>query len=119
MQEGIGNGGPIDGYDIAVYHVVSDQGFKLGSRVTTNDSPAGIDSKPYIWPVCLPKNAREFMINGNLKDGFVAGWLDTPPVSQQDNNQLGAESNSFDGVRLVREGVLGSPSTVQTNLIIL
>ena len=109
MQEGIGNGGPIDGYDIAVYHVVSDQGFKLGS------SPAGIDSKPYIWPVCLPKNAREFMINGNLKDGFVAGWLDTPPVSQQNNNQLGAESNSFDGVRLVTEGVQGSLLTLQTN----
>ena len=66
MQEGIGNGGPIDGYDIAVYHVVSDQGFKLGSRVTTNYSPGGTDSKPYIWPVCLPKNTREFMINKHL-----------------------------------------------------
>ena len=88
MQEGIGQGGPIEGFDISVYHVVTD--FKLESE----------DTRDNIWPVCLPKNDREYTGRG-LKDGFIAGWLDTPPVSQLDDLQLGFESNSFEGVRSV------------------
>ena len=93
FQEGIGQGGPIDGYDIAVYHVVTD--FKLGSE----------DTRDNIWPVCLPKNDNdeEFTQDeGRLRDGFIAGWLDTPPVSQLNNLQLGFGSNTFDGVRCVK-----------------
>ena len=90
IQEGIGQGGPIDGYDIAVYHVTTD--FKLGSTVD------GADTSKHIWPVCLPKNDGEY---GGLKDGFIVGWLDTPPVSQLDNLQLGFELDSSEGVRLV------------------
>ena len=73
-----------------MYHVVTD--FKLGSENTTDN----------IWPVCLPKNDKEFVQeDGRLKDGFIAGWLDTPPVSQLNNLQLGFESNTFEGVRCV------------------
>ena len=88
IQEGVGQGGPIDGYDIAVYHVTTD--FKLGSTVD------GTDTSKHIWPVCLPKNNKEY---GKLKDGFIVGWLDTPPVSQLDPLQLGPQSNSFEGVK--------------------
>ena len=79
IQEGIGQGGPIDGYDISVYHVTTD--FKLGSG----------DTRDNIWPICLPKNEGEYEERG-LKDGFIVGWLDTPPVSQLDPLQLGAQS---------------------------
>ena len=81
-----------------MYHVVTD--FKLGDVVddknTTNN----------IWPVCLPKNDndKEFMEEGKKgrrRDGFIAGWLDTPPVSQLNELQLGFESNTFEGVRCV------------------
>ena len=75
-----------EGYDISVYQVVTE--FKLGTEGTRDN----------IWPACLPKNDREYSARG-LKDGFIAGWLDTPPVSQQDPLQLGVESNSFEGVR--------------------
>ena len=85
-QDGLGQGGPIEGYDISVYHVSTD--FKLGTEGT----------RDHIWPVCLPKNEREYSDRG-LKDGFIAGWLDSPPVSQQDPLQLGAESNTFQGVK--------------------
>ena len=91
FQEGIGQGGPIDGYDISVYHVTTD--FKLGSI-----SLDGKDTRKNIWPVCLPKNDREYTGRG-LEDGFIAGWLDTPSVSQQDPLKLGPESYSFEGVK--------------------
>jgi len=84
-REGLGQGGPIEGYDLSVYRVETD--FKLSATTQQN-----------IWPVCLPKNDEEFTGRG-LTDGFIAGWLDTPPVSQLDPLQLGVESNSFRGVR--------------------
>ena len=86
IQDGIGQGGPIDGYDIAVYHVTTE--FKLGSTVDCEDTSR------HIWPVCLPKNDGDY---GGLKDGFIAGWLDTPPVSQLDPLQLGIQSSTFKG----------------------
>ena len=79
----------MEGYDLSVYQVQAVQDFKL--------SPATQDN---IWPVCLPKNDEEYSGRG-LTDGFIAGWLDTPPVSQLDPLQLGFESNSFLGVRRV------------------
>ena len=93
IQEGIGQGGPIEGYDISVYHVVTD--FKLGSTVD------GEDTSKHIWPVCLPKNDAEFVQDDGTKltDGFIAGWLDTPSVSQVDPLKLGAESATFEGPR--------------------
>ena len=89
IQEGLGQGGPIEGYDVAVYHVVTDH-------------TLGGDTRDNIWPVCLPKNDGEYEARG-LSDGFIAGWLDTPPPSQLDPLQLGFESNSFEGVRRVRK----------------
>ena len=71
-----------------MYHVTTD--FKLGDVVD------GEDTSKHIWPVCLPKNEKEY---SGLTDGFIVGWLDTPPVSQLDNLQLGPESNSFEGVK--------------------
>ena len=74
-----------------MYHVTTD--FKLGTG----------DTRDNIWPVCLPKNDKELVRDdGSLKDGFMAGWLDTPPVSQLDNLQLGFELDSSEGVRLVQ-----------------
>ena len=87
-QEGIGKGGPIDGYDISVYHVVTD--FKLGSTVD------GKDTRENIWPVCLPKNDGDY---SGMKDGFIAGWPDNPPVSQQNPFLLGPVSTTFEGLK--------------------
>ena len=89
IQEGIGQGGPIEGYDISVYHVVTD--FKLGTEGTRDK----------IWPVCLPKNDREFWYSGReLKDGFIAGWLDTPPVSERDLSPIHSKVSSEFGTIL-------------------
>ena len=88
------------GHDIAVYHVTSmDPEFKLGQKITDDDNQE-IDTKRFLWPICLPKNDAEFESNGvKLTDGFVSGWLDTPPVFQQNRRLLGKISDSVDGVR--------------------
>ena len=84
LKEGIGQGGPIDGFDISVYHVQTD--FKLGMVVDDIDGDGNDDStKDYIWPICLPKNDNEF----TSKRGMLAGWLDTPPIQQTASNLLG------------------------------
>ena len=53
FQEGIGQGGPIEGYDIAVYHVETE--FKLGSTVD------GVDTTTRIWPICHPKVSSGYL----------------------------------------------------------
>ena len=73
-----------------MYHVTTD--FKLGSTVD------GEDTRQNIWPVCLPKNDEEYEDRG-LTDGFVVGWRDTPPVSQLDPQELGAESITLEAAR--------------------
>ena len=47
IQDGIGQGGPIEGFDISVYHVETD--FILGYEVD------GKSTFEKIWPVCHPK----------------------------------------------------------------
>ena len=110
---GRGSGGPIDGNDIAVYHV-DHNGFLLGQninvRVTNNaaDEPQEVSSEPYIWPVCLPKddNDEKFDIDNpdpehlyktkNKVHAMLAGWLDAPPISQAFSNLLGSSLSEAD-----------------------
>ena len=105
---GAGAGGPIDGNDIAVYHVDTD--FMLGDEVSvkiTNDKadlPVPMSSEPYIWPACLPKDDDdpEFSSNDhpiNKKqtvNAMLAGWLDAPPISQAFVDILGSALSEAD-----------------------
>jgi len=98
-REGVGQGGPIEGFDISVYHVKTD--FKLGMIVDDVDGD-GIDdsSKDYIWPVCLPKNDSdpEFNVPNRIPRGMMAGWLDAPPPQITRSNLLGNEVVSGEDV---------------------
>ena len=47
LKDGIGQGGPIEGFDISVYHIETD--FILGYEVD------GKTTDKKIWPVCHPK----------------------------------------------------------------
>ena len=69
-----------------------DTDFKLGQKIEDDDGNE-IEMR-FIWPICLPKNNAG-------DDGFVTGWLDTPPVSQQNRRLLGKVSDSVDGIRSV------------------
>ena len=91
----------MDGHDIATYHVIAmDAGFRLGQVGFDNDGD--IDTKKYIWPICLPKNDADYVRDGvELTEGFVVGWLDAPPVSQHNRRLLGKVSDSVDGVRYI------------------
>merc|ERR1711971_1172176 len=92
-RDGIGQGGPIEGNDISVYHVETT--FKLGMEV---NGPLGLQStRNHIWPVCLPKDDDEFTSNR----GMIAGWLDSPPVNQVNIGQLG---NAVSGEGAIRAG---------------
>ena len=98
------NGGPIEGYDIAVYKVKTD--FKLGTPpkyllFNTSDpshqpffSNYYNDFKSHIWPACFPKEEADYA----TKRGFFAGWLDSPGTLK-DPLKLGIESLSYDGLR--------------------
>ena len=99
------NGGPIEGYDIAVYKVKTD--FKLGTPpkyLFYNASDPLHKAfytlyynnfKSHIWPACFPKDDDD---DYATKKGFVAGWLDSPGTLQ-DPLKLGIESLSYDGLR--------------------
>ena len=93
FQDGIAEGGPIEGNDISVYHV--ETSFKLGMEVN------GQQTRNNIWPVCLPKDDNEFTSNR----GMLAGWLDSPPVNQIVRGQLG---NAVTGEGVIR--YLNNPS---------
>ena len=114
--EGIGVGGPIEGNDIAVYHVKTD--YKLGDikaepikKVDTDND--GIPDKYVpcnpaidpdcqqcnenewgtcdpIWPVCLPKDDDELTTSDK---GMIAGWLDPAAITEfergSDSSKLG------------------------------
>ena len=96
LQEGVGQGGPIEGYDIAVYHVETD--LKLGTDVTKrkgcNPEENGICD--HIWPVCLPKDDDELT---SSERGMLAGWLDTPPVSLTRSNTFGSALSGEEVIR--------------------
>ena len=77
----------------------TDSNFKLGQKIVSEEEDLnGRNSKDFIWPACLPKNEAEY---DPSNDGFVNGWLDSPPISQIDPFQLGIESSTFAGVRSV------------------
>ena len=116
---GRGSGGPIDGNDIAVYHV-DHHGFLLGENVYVRDTPNPADqpelksSESYIWPACLPKDdtderfdpdtdldpSNPYYIHPNRKkdtvNAMLAGWLDAPPISQAFSNLLGSSLSEAD-----------------------
>ena len=103
-------GGPIEGNDIAVYHVVQKDGFKLGQsvtvRVTNNfaDQPIEKSSESYLWPVCLPKDDSDDKFKDDdhpqnqpkKTNAMLAGWLDAPPISQAFSNLLGSSLSEAD-----------------------
>ena len=101
MQEQIGQGGPVNGDDIATYHLFPmDPDFKLGQKIMVDDEE--IDTKDYIWPICLPKNDDDYVSDGvELNEGIVVGWLDAPPVFDTNRRLLGRESDSINGIRFV------------------
>ena len=74
-----------------MYHV--ETAFKLGMEVNTPFGPQS--TRNHIWPVCLPKDDDEFTSNR----GMIAGWLDSPPVSQVFSGQLG---NAVGGESVIR-----------------
>ena len=94
------NGGPIQGYDIAVYKVKTD--FKLGTPPrylsydptdSKNDDTTEQlynDFENHVWPACFPKEKYE------STKGFIAGWLDSPGTLK-DPLKLGIESFSYEG----------------------
>lgn len=88
-RAGIAQGGPIEGHDISVYHVETN--FKLGMTVD------GETTQDKIWPICFPKDEDEFTSDR----GMIAGWLDTPPVSQTRSNQYGS---ALTGEQVIRTG---------------
>ena len=45
-------------------------------------------SKPWIWPVCHPKNDDDPEFESNR--GMIAGWLDAPPLDQTFTKLLGS-----------------------------
>ena len=90
-KEGIGQGGPIDGFDISVYHVETD--FLLGEDAT---------SKNFIWPICLPKN--EDQITADKTKGLLFGWLDTPPLQQRDSTEFGRPGTDNQPEFVLRSG---------------
>ena len=96
IQEGIGEGGPIEGNDIAVYHV-KPTNFKLGTAKTKapNCDPDIEGTCDHIWPICLPKNDDD---NTNSR-GMVAGWVDAPPVTQINANFFGSAVSGEDVIR--------------------
>ena len=102
IQDGVGQGGPIEGFDISVYHVETD--FKLGMIVDDVDGD-GIDdsSKEYIWPACLPKSNSdpEFNVPNRIPRGMIAGWLDAPPPQQIRSNLLGNLVSGEDVLRSI------------------
>ena len=85
FKDGIGQGGPIDGSDISVYHVETD--FLLGTVEN------GVDTRAWIWPVCHPKNESE--ITGDRDSGMVAAWLDAPPLQLADSSQFGRPGSDY------------------------
>ena len=60
IQEGVGVGGPIDGFDISVYHVETD--FFLGLNMQDNQEIR--QTRNYIWPVCFPRTESEILEAG-------------------------------------------------------
>ena len=112
---GANGGGPIDGNDIAVYHVIQKDGFKLGQnvnvRITNNvaEQPVEKSSQDYIWPACLPKDDSDVNFENeitrshihpnnriNMVHAMMAGWLDAPPISQAFSNLLGSALTEAD-----------------------
>merc|ERR1719232_2525710 len=97
-RDGIGEGGPIEGSDIAVYHVKTD--YKLGNADTRDGDckPDDDGTCDHIWPICLPKNDDEF----TSAKAMIAGWLDTPPVSLTKGNSLGASISGESVIRFLK-----------------
>ena len=107
-----GQTGPIAGNDIAVYHVNTD--FKLGKEVLVkvDNDPISLpildSSEPYIWPACLPKEDDDQYFeqsdhprkHKNRVNAMLAGWLDSPPISQAFINILGSALGEADVLRL-------------------
>ena len=87
FQKEIGEGGPYEGNDIAVYHVETD--FKLTEYDTENDKDT------WIWPLCLPKDDSDPQFESNK--GMIAGWLDSPPIHHTFTNILGYAGIWTDG----------------------
>ena len=85
FQENIGEGGPFEGNDIAVYHVDTD--FKL--------SDEGGEENTWIWPICLPKADSDPEFQSDK--GMIAGWLDAPPIDHTFTNILGYAGIWTDG----------------------
>ena len=76
-------------------------------RTTNNvhDQLEEVSSESYIWPVCLPKDDDDKWIvdefnhplnKTNMVNAMLAGWLDSPPISQAFSNLLGSSLQEAD-----------------------